>query len=845
MGLITAGLALKPALSNAYANTSVNHAEDRLNQLVNAMTLDEKIGMLTGYNDFYIRGLKRLNIPELVMSDGPLGIASWGINGRATAFPATIAASASWNRGLLMELGKAYGQEWRSRGIHFLLAPGVNIYRSSKSGRNFEYFGEDPYLTSEMVVPYIKAVQNEGVIATVKHFAANNQEFDRYRISSEVDERTLMEIYLPAFKAAVQRAGVWACMAAYNPVNGIWSTQNKWLLNDMLIKEWGFKGLIMSDWGCTYSTAEALNAGLGLEMGSHRYFTKEKIEAALAAGQISQEIIDDKIKRIYRPCLALGFFDRPQLKREVPRYNTFANAMAKKAAREGCVLLKNEGSLLPLKRSELRSLAIIGPNAQPVLATDRFLKSGAFAYGGGGSSKVNPWMLTSILQGIADTAAADTKVYYDEGISNRYVSEVYSNSVFETPDGKKGLKGTYFNNLDLSGEPVLIRNDEHLNYYFGGADHKIAGLGAHNYSIVWGGYIVPAEDGEFHIFTNCQGAYKLFLNQQLVADRSGSQSFVKDVIPFQFIKNQKIEVRLEFVKKCDPAEMRFGYRKAPVWNETEAVHLAKMADSVVFCAGFDTDMEKEGSDRDFDLPYGQDQLISAIRKVNKNVIVVLLAGGGVDMSRWVDDVPVVLHSWYPGMEGGKVIAEILFGDTNPSGKLPISIERHWEDSSAYRNYDEDRASGKVHYREGILVGYRHFEKNKVKPLFPFGHGLSYTTFSYNNLKLSSKLFIKGKPLAVSFDITNTGQRAGFEVAQLYISDVKSSVLRPVKELKGFEKIWLNPGESKNVTLSVDDAALAFYDVKTKSWVIEPGLFEVLIGRSSVDIQLKEKFNFAG
>ena len=842
VGLVTAGLALKPVLSDAFHRERADFLrEERLESLVAAMTLTEKIDVLSGYQDFYIRPIPRLGIPELVMSDGPLGIASWGIHGRATAFPATIAASASWNRELMTRAGKAYGQEWRSRGIHFMLAPGVNSYRASKSGRNFEYFGEDPYLSSEMVVPFIKAVQDEGVIATVKHYVANDQEFDRYTVSSEVDERTLMEIYLPAFKAAVTKAGVWACMAAYNPVNGVWSTQNNWLLNELLKKRWGFKGLVMSDWGCTYSTVEAANAGLDLEMGSNTYFIKEKILPAIQAGLISMETLNDKVRRIYRPCLALGFLDRPQQLAHIPLYNNFANETAKDIAREGCVLLKNDQGLLPIDRSSIRSIAVIGPNAQPLLTSDRVAHADAFAYGGGGSSKVNPWVIESVVQGITTVAGQEIRVFYDEGVSNRYESQLYERGVFETPEGQKGLQGQYFNNSACLGDPVLTRNDASINFSFREDSPPVKGIGGRNYSIAWSGYIVPERSAEATIFVTAQGAYRLFLNQELVIDRSASQSFANGQLPLAFEKGKKVAVRLEFSQKCNPSEIRLGYDYTPDWMASEAIKIAQMADLVIFCAGLDSALEMEGTDRRFDLPYGQDQLINAICQVNKKVIVTVLAGGGVNMSRWAGHVPAILHAWYPGMEGGRVIGELLFGQVNPSGKLPISIEKRWEDSAAQGNYDDDRSSGKVHYRESILIGYRHFDKNELAPLFPFGHGLSYTQFAYDGLELSTTTLRRGRSLQVSFNLTNTGKRDGFETAQLYIGDLKSSVLRPIRELKGFEKLWLKAGESKRLRFEIEESALAFYDTKTKDWIAEAGEFEVSIGRSSRDLPLRAIF----
>jgi beta-glucosidase len=578
-------------------------------------------------------------------------------------------------------------------------------------------------------------------------------------------------------------------------------------------------------------------------MGSNEYFIKEKMLPAIKAGSISIDTINDKVKRIYRPCMELGFFDRPQQLNSLPLYNVFANETAKDIAREGCVLLKNDNETLPFNRSAIKSIAIIGPNAQPVLASDRFFHAEAFAFGGGGSSKVNPWVIESVLQGISNVAGKDVEIFYDEGISNRYEGKVYQTSVFETPDGQKGLRGEYFNNRSFKEKPVLIRNDEHINFSFWDDSHHIKGLGNKDYSIAWSGCIMPEKSAQANVFVNCQGAYRLFLNKQLVIDRSGSQSFANDRKTINFEKDKKIEIRLEFIQKCNPAEIRLGYAYTPDWNKSEAIKIAEMADVVVFCGGLDSEIELEGTDRGFNLPYGQDQLINAITKVNKNVVVTMLAGGGVNMSDWVNNVLAIIYAWYPGMEGGTVIGEILFGDVNPSGKLPISIEKRWEDSSAHGNYDEDRATGKVYYREGILVGYRHFDKNEVKPLFPFGHGLSYTKFEYNNIKLNTTKLTKGQSLQVSFTITNTGKRDGFETAQLYISDLKSSVIRPVKELKGFEKVWIKAGETKEIIFNIDESALSFYDLKTKDWIVEPGEFEILIGKSSKDIQFNEKFNF--
>ena len=414
--------------------------EERVEDLVRRMTLEEKIDLLAGYQDFYLHPCERLGIPAFKLADGPLGLASWGLFGKATAFPSALSLAASWNRDLAARVGDCYGQEWRARGIHFLLAPGVNTYRASKGARNFEYMGEDPYLSSEMVVPFIKGVQERGVIATVKHFAANDQEYDRYRVSSEVSERALREIYLPAFKAAVQKAGVKAVMTGYNLLNGVYCTENKYLI-DILKKEWGFKGMLMSDWACTYSADKAANHGLDLEMGSNDWFVREKLLPLIEQGVVTEETINEKVRRIYGTCIEMGFFDRPQLDTTIPVYNPKANRMAYEAAKEGMILLKNEDNLLPLKR--VTKIAVIGPNACYNLVTDRQNNVNGTTYGGGGSSKVHPWHVTSVLQGI-EAEYPDAEVWYAEGISNAYKPRLFRSAKFYTEDGKQGLRAKYY-----------------------------------------------------------------------------------------------------------------------------------------------------------------------------------------------------------------------------------------------------------------------------------------------------------------------------------------------------------------------------------------------------------------
>lgn len=810
--------------------------QERAENLVSLLTLEEKIDLLAGYNDFYIHPIERLGIPAFIMADGPLGIASWGIHGRGTAFPATIALASTWDTEMAQEMGNAIGQEWRSRGIHFWLAPGVNMYRASKGARNFEYMGEDPYLSSQIVVPLIQSVQNKGVIATVKHYAANDQEFDRYTVSSEVDERTLHEIYLPPFKAAVQQAGVWAVMTGYNPVNGIWNTQNEYLLNQVLRNKWGFKGMVMSDWGCTYSV-DALKAGLDLEMGSKSWFNRERLIPALEQGEITMNDIDKSVRHILLPCISMGFLDRPQLDSTIPIYNQYANKVAHQLAQRGTVLLKNE-DLLPLTKPV--KIAVIGPNANPSVYTDRAHHSQNIVFGGGGSSKVNPWKVTTLLQGM-ERVFGEENVLYHEGMSNRFIDRLFRNSKFYTKSGERGLTAVYTN---FDGNQKLERTDKQVNFSFWGCPHNNKEIGEQNYTIIWDGFMESPIEGKVRFFVNAQGAYRLYIDDQLVLDKFNSQSFANASVAVAMKAGQEYAIRLEFSQQCLPSEIRLGFAPEIDFTQHPTLDMVRQADVVVFCGGFDATIELEGKDRPFQLPYGQNELIQAIAKVNPNTVVVINAGGGVDMP-WEDNVKSILHGWYGGQSGGLAVAEIISGRINPSAKLPISIEKKWEDSPAFNNYDEERKSGKVHYREGIFTGYRHYDENNVTPRFPFGHGLSYTSFRYTNL-LTNRSSYNGKDTVhVSVDVTNSGDRKGIEIVQVYVSPDDSKVNRPVKELKAFATVELEPGETKTVQMQLTPESFQYYNERKHDWRTDAGTYSILVGASSKDIRLNKRIRIGG
>jgi beta-glucosidase len=719
------GVAQNPSSSGApYKNPSLP-VEQRVQDLLGRMTLQEKVAMLSGADWMQSVPSERLGIPSIKMADGPAGIRSWAgpsseTNAQAakaqvtTAFPAGVAMAATWDTELLQSEGQAIGQEVKALGRDMILGPTVNINRTPLWGRNFEGYGEDPYLAARLAVAYIKGVQSEGVIATVKHFAANNQEFERHRIDAKVDERALHEIYFPAFKAAVEEAGVWSVMSAYNKLNGTYCAESP-ILKDVLQKQWNFKGFVVSDWGSTYSTVETVNAGMDLEMPGGEpmkawlkkpktlaagngggWLVPEKVLPEISSGKISTSTIDDNVGRILRVMLISGQFDKPHIATgeiDTPEQR----ALARRASTESIVLLKNSGDLLPLNPSKVHSVVVMGPSA----AVARI--------GGGGSSLVTPKYSITPLKGIQDRAGDRLQVSYALGVS------------MEGEDPSK----------DTPGAREQLRN--------------------------------------------------------------------------------------------------------------EAVSAATKVDAAVIIVGRSTELESEGFDiKSLDLPAGQDDLIEAVAKVNKNTVVVINAGGPVVMARWIAQVPAIVDLWYGGQEGGNAIADILFGDANPSGKLPVSFVKEWKDSPAYGHYPGENLQ--VNYAEGIYVGYRYFDKHKVEPLFPFGYGLSYTKFDYSDLKISPNSVSPGKPVEVSLRVHNDGSRSGAEVVELYVHDGHSSVDRPVRELKGFRRIDLAPGETKDVHFTLDRSAMVFYSTAKKVWVAEPGQFDVLVGSSSRDIKLKGSLN---
>ncbi|HMI84166.1 MAG TPA: glycoside hydrolase family 3 C-terminal domain-containing protein [Polyangiaceae bacterium] len=800
--------------------------EQRVDALLKKMTLEEKVDYLGGVDGFYIRAIERLGLPALKMADGPFGVRNYG---PSTAFPAGIALAASWDKDLAQRMGAMIGRDARARGVHFLLAPGVNIYRAPMCGRNFEYFGEDPFLASRITVSYIEGVQAQGVSATVKHFLGNNSEIDRHHTSSDIDERTLREIYLPTFEAAVKEAHVGAVMDAYNLVNGVHMTQHAALNDELLKQEWGFDGIVMSDWDATYDGVAAANGGLDLEMPSGRFMNRATLMPAIEQGKVSVATIDDKVRRILRKAIQFGWLDREQTDAQIPLFSQEGRALAREAARSSMVLLKNERQLLPLDKNKIKSVAVIGPNAYPAVPV------------GGGSAHVRPFVAISFLQGLADYLAHSATVHFLRGVAT--LPEIFDSTDFvtATKDGQPGLKGEYFDNPTFSGPPGLTRIDERVNFSWDRPQVWPLGRGK-DVSARWTGYFVPPTAGDYRWAVSSYGLneYRLFIDGNLLVDRGRQREPISvKTVPLE--AHRAYALRLEYVHRDHHSNLGLGIRRADRIFDPNVPSLAARADVAIVFAGFDHTSEGEGQDRTFELPLGQDDLIDAVRRANKNTIVVMTSGGGVDMTRWVDQIPAIMQAWYPGQEGGTALAQILFGEFSPTGKLPVTFERRWEDSAVHGSYYPN-ADNKIAYSEGAFVGYRHFDKAGAKPLFSFGHGLSYTTFQYGGMTISPDTLVGEGQVSVSFEVTNTGAREAAEVSQLYVSDRHASVPRPIKELKGFAKTQLRPGQTKRVEIKLDRRALSYFDAKSRRFRADPGEFEVLVGSSVEAIALRGKLS---
>ena len=823
--------------ANTFDNSATVSIEQQVSKLCSLMTLEEKAGFLSGADDWHFPGIQRLSVPPLQVTDCGHGVTvifdkngNWV--GNASCFPTAVGQAATWNRQLITQVGAAIAREARATGSSILLAPMVNIKRFPLNGRNYETFSEDPLLTGEMAAAFINGVQAEHIGCVIKAVAGNNQQANQEKLMVYADERTLREIYLQGFQIAIEKSKPAGIMTAYNGLNGYRCSDYEHMLNGIIKTDWNYKGFIVSDWRAVKSTASITN-GLDIEMpGPGKFMTRENVLKAISDRKLSVDELDDKIRRLLRVYVKFGMVDGKLLPSVGELNSERHQQLARKVSEEGIVLLKNQKQVLPFDFSKIRKLAVIGPNA----STARL--------GGGGSASVSPFYSVSPLQGLKNLLGDKVQIVFQEGCGlNGNLNVIESKYLQYNDNGKtqNGLKAEYFTNSTLEGQPALLCSDEQVNFSWGWANPKPQ-ISRSEYSVRWTGQVLPPVCGEYKLgIAAAECGYRLYVNGKLeidqweVGSRENFEAHFTSTnrnINLQLEQGKPVDIRIDFYKRMNRNFIRLEW-EVPGNNSIElAKKAAEECDAVVIFAGLSNFFEGGTNDRkDILLPGDQNKLISEVAKINPNTAVVLINGSAIGMP-WINEVNAVLEAYYPGEEGGNAIANVLSGKVNPSGKLPETFPVKLSDNPAFGSYSRD--SIETHYSEGIYMGYRHYDKKKIEPLFPFGYGLSYTQFRYNNLKINKKSDI----FKVSFDITNTGNVDGAEVAQLYLKDLKCTEDRPEKELKNFDKVFLKKGETKTISFEIDRQQLAFFSKTQNKWVIKSGKFEVLIGSSSRDIRLK-------
>ncbi len=808
----------------------------RVDALVKQMTLEQKLAYIGG-TGFGIRAIPELKIPEIQMSDGPYGTRS-NSGFPSTTYAAGVGLAASWDRELAARVGAGIGRDARARGVHYMLGPGVNIYRSPRNGRNFEYFGEDPFLAGQIATGYITGMQAQGVSATVKHFLGNNSEYLRHDSNTVMDERTAREIYLPAFEAAVKQGHVGAVMDSYNLIEGKHATENPHFNIEVLRKDWGFQGVLMSDWDATYDAVGAANGGLDIEEPSGKFMNAKNLLPAIQAGTVKETTIDEKVRHLLSLAMSYGWLDRDQRDTSITYLDQRNTAAALDSAREDAVLLKNSGNLLPLDRTKVKTILLVGPDAYPGVPV------------GGGSAGVVPFHLVSAYEGLAAKVGPGATVLYDPGVPS--LSHLAGATKLRTAmtGGEEGVTLETFANKELQGKPAMSSvvpqvslSGMSIKLLIGDLESAMATIFStpdKQVSHRFTGYYDAAAAGRYLVVLEASGegsGNRVFVDgKQVIDDWRLVRAFQPHVGLDLTAGPHKIVVE-EWQSSVVGGLLKFAIVAENKVVNPVAVQMAKRADAVVIAAGFQQESESEGGDRTFELPFGEAEMIREVAAANPKTVVTLTSGGNVDSAGWLDRVPALLETWYAGQAGGTALAEILFGDVNPSGHLPATFERRVEDNPTFANYYPEGDTRRVEYKEGIFVGYRGYEKNGVQPLFPFGYGLSYTTFKFANLKVAATGAGDAVKATATFDVTNTGKRKGAEVAQLYVGEDAPKVPRPKHELKGFERVELAPGQTKHVTIPLDMRAFAYWDVGAGRWVIGSEKFTVSVGDSVASLPL--------
>ena len=802
---------------------------DRIEALISELTLEEKVSILSGSSAWHTTAVPRLNIPRVKMTDGQIGARGDSVSGATSAcFPSASCLSSSWDKDSVEEIAKAIGIEAKSKDADVLLGPTINLHRHPLGGRHFECYSEDPLLTGELASSYVKGVQSVGVSACLKHFIGNDTEYQRHFVSSNIDDRTLRELYLLPFEMGV-KAGSLSVMSAYNQLNNVFCSSNEQILTNILKEEWNFPGYVVSDWGAAQDTIGNANGGLDCEMPGPARSWGENLVKAVNNGKVDEEVVDDKVRRILRVADFTGRLDDPTESPEQSNDLEEDRLLIRTAGSEGMVLLKND-QVLPFKKETMKKLAVIGPNA---------LKG---QYLGGGSASLNPHYVVHPLEGLKSAFGDSAEINYAKGCHTYKFLPGISSDLFKENDG---FKVEFYNGQDFEGSPIETKILKGNKFWaMGGFGLDIVAQSERpSLSVRFSGELEPEHSGEYNFEIFSIGPSKLSINGENLIDNWSSQepgdAFFgmgsapkREKIKFEKGKTYSLEVEYKWEGRF-PA-VQIGMQPPDQFDlMEEAIKLAKEADAVVLIAGTNSDWETEGNDRaNLDLPSNQNELIETICKLNKNTVVVLNTGSPCEMP-WIDNVNAILQCWFPGQEFGNSLADILIGKVNPSGKLPTTFPKKLSDTPAYSTYPGKDLQ--MDYEEGLFIGYRWYDRESIEPLFPFGHGLSYTSFEYSNLRAIPP---KGDSSVAAFevDITNTGDVAGKEVLQGYITVKESQIERPQKELKKFEKISLEAGETKKVKFELSEKDLSFWSTENNAWQVEPAEYLFSIGASATDIK---------
>lgn len=803
-----------------------------IEQIIGQLSFEEKVSLLAGRDLWHTVSIDRLAIPSIRVSDGPNGVrgAFGNIESTSACTPVGIALGATWNPDLVREIGMLLGEEAKTKDVQLVLGPTVNIHRSPLAGRNFECFSEDPFLSGELAAGYIAGVQSVGVGACIKHFVCNDQETDRFNISVEIDRRTLHEIYLEPFRKAIKMASPWAVMTAYNRVNGVHASENHYLLHSVLRRKWGYDGLILSDWFGTYSE-KVVDGELDLEMpGPPRWMQLDLVRTAIQTGRIEIDHINSKVRRILSLSQRSEKMPHSDAQMERSEDRSHHQKIIRRAGQEAIVLLKND-SVLPIDLNRIHSIAVIGENAHYLQIL------------GGGSSFVAPHYVISPLEGIQRKVGDQSQVGYAPGcFIHKSLPNPAPDTLF-TEEGMPGLSMDFFDNTELAGTPAYQLTTK--RFHFGWFDRSVPKVSQEGFSVRLSGYFMPKESGKHILGLNLVGWGRLeigdkeIINTWDISEPEGE--WTKEI---ELQAGEKYPINIDYKWQGDTKWRMLSFGHLPPQSTDllgEAIDLACQADLAIVVAGLTSEWEAEGFDRpNMRLPYGTDELIEKIASVNPRTVVVLNCGSPVEMP-WLDQVAGVLQMWYDGQEQGNALADILFGDVSPSGKLPITFPRKCEDNPSFDNFPGK--NGEVNYQEGLEVGYRHYESKGIDPLFHFGYGLSYTSFDLFDLRVKKLQDGLGK-LYAYVKVKNSGDYLGQEVVQLYVRKIVENNNPSMKQLRAFRKVLIEPQETVQLEFVLDSEAFWHYDVDADGWIVNSGTYEIIIGTSSSDERLVSKISIS-